>query len=277
MSQYYYLVSGLPDITPEDAKLPLGYTDYLGQLMESLSRHDRGLLSYFRMGYEMRNLLRWLRDREAPLHPLGQLTKEDFYEQLQLIDFEERSPLPGVPAFFLNFLRERSEGLIAEGQEENRLTALFYEHARCCSNGFVRNWFTFEQTLNNLLIALSCRKYGWDVESQLIGDTEIEQQLRSSTARDFGLGQIFPQTETVIRLSEEEDLLEKEKRIDRIKWDYLDELCSTCYFSVEVLLSYLVKIQSLERWIELDPRSGEEKFRSLIASMKSSVQHKEDK
>lgn len=272
MSQYYYLVSGLPDISPDDAKLSLGYTDYLDELMQSLSRHDAHLLSYFRMDYENRNLLAWLKDKEAALHPLGQLTAEDFQEQLQLIDFEERGPLPGVPPYFLTFLRERAEGLIAEGQEENRLTALFYEYVSHCSNAFVREWFAFSQTLNNLLLALSCRKYGWDVESQLVGDSEIVQQLRTSTARDFGLSQLFPQTEAVLRLSEEEDLLEREKKTDRIKWDFLDELSSTCYFSVEVLLVYLIKLQSLERWMELDPRSGEEKFRALIASMKSTVQ-----
>ena len=73
MSQYYYLVSGLPDISPDDAKLSLGYTDYLDELMQSLSRHDAHLLSYFRMDYENRNLLAWLKDKEAPLHPLGLL------------------------------------------------------------------------------------------------------------------------------------------------------------------------------------------------------------
>ena len=56
------------------------------------------------------------------------------------------------------------------------LTALFHEHVSHCSNAFVREWFAFSQNLNNLLLALSCRKYGWDVESQLVGDSEIDRK-----------------------------------------------------------------------------------------------------
>ena len=77
--------------------------------------------------------------------------------------------------------------------------------------------------------------------------------------------------EALLRLWENDDLLDREKKTDRLRWEFADELCESHYFSVEVLLAYLVKLQGLERWMELDPKTGEETFRRLIASLKDNV------
>ncbi len=272
MNSYYYLVAGLPDISLEDSKLTLGYMDYMSELMTSLAKADAGLLAYFRMPYENRNLLSWLRDKEAPFHPLGQLTAEDFEQLWESLDYEDHKLQSGVPAYFPEFLCEWRDQQIPAGREEARLTALFYEHTQQASNSFVRQWFEFQWNLNNLQTALACRKYGLDLENQLVGDNEVAHALRTSSARDFNLGGLFPTVEAVLRLADESDLLQKEKKIDRIQWDFLDNLCTGYYFSIEVLLAYLIKLQSLERWLKLDAKQGEEIFRHLIVSMKENVQ-----
>lgn len=268
MNNYYYLVAGLPEINLDDAKLSLGYMDYVDELMDSLAKEDAALLAYFRMSYENRNLLTWLKDKDAALHPLGQLTAEDFDQQWQMIDYEDKAPLPGIPVYFLPFMRDWRDGLIAKGREEHVLTAMFYEYTQASSNLFVRRWFEFQWNLNNVQTAVSCRKYDMDIESQLVGDNEVAQALRTSSARDFNLNGIFPAIESILRMSDESDLLLKEKKIDRIQWDFLDELCTDYYFSIEVLLAYLIKLQSVERWLKLDAEKGEEIFRQLIQSMK---------
>ena len=272
MSQYYYEVSGLPDIAPDDTKLSLKYENYLQELMDALSVRDGRLLAYFRMKYENANLLAWLRDKEASFHPLGRLSAETFAEQLQMAGYDDVAPLEGVPPYMLQFLREREDGLITPDEEEKRLTALFYEYAVACKNRFVSGWFAFEQNLTNVQTALSCRRYGIDIESQVIGDNEVCRLLCTSTARDFNLSELFPQTETLLRLYEETDLLAREKKVDALKWQYLEELCVGHEFSVEVLLSYLIRLQGLERWIHLSPKEGEERFRTLIAALKENVQ-----
>lgn len=271
MSQYYYLVSGLPEISPDDLKTSLSYTQYLEEWLQMLSKADSRLLSYFRMTYENRNLLTWLRDREAPLHPLGQLSAEDFMEQWQRIDFDDLPPLKGIPPYFLPFLREYAEGKLTEMTAPNRLSALFYEYTQQCSNRFVREWFAYEWKLKNLMVALNCRRLHLEIAPQLVGENEFCQQLASSTARDFGLQSVFPQTETVLRLMDDSDLLQRERKLDAMSWEYLDGLCTSYYFSVEVLLAYLVKLQMIERWMQLDAKAGEEMFRQLIASMKEGV------
>lgn len=268
MNNYYYLVAGLPEINLDDAKLSLSYVEYVDELMDALAKEDAALLRFFRMSYENRNLLAWLQDKEAALHPLGRLTAEDFDEQWQMIDYEDKAALPGIPAYFLPFMRDYRDGMIPKGREENYLSALFFEATQQSGNAFVRSWFEFQWNLNNVQTAVNCRKYGMDIESQIVGDNEVAQALRSSSARDFNLSGVFPAIESILRMSEESDLLLKEKKIDRIQWDFLDELCTNYYFSIEVLLAYLIKLQSVERWLALDAQKGEEIFRQLILSMK---------
>jgi hypothetical protein len=274
MNNYYYLVAGLPEINLDDAKLSVGYVEYVDELMQALAKEDAALLRYFRMTYENRNLLTWLKDKEAELHPLGMLSAEDFNEQWQLLDYEDKAPLEGVPAYFLIFMRDLRDSKIPAGQEEQYLTAMFYEYTQQAPNAFVRRWFEFQWHLNNVQIALNCRKYGMDIETQVVGDNEVTHALRSSSARDFNLNGIFPAIETLMRMNDESDLLRKEKQIDRIQWEFLDELCTGYYFSIEVLLAYLIKLQSVERWLKLDAKQGEEIFRHLILSMKEGAQLK---
>lgn len=271
MSQYYYMVAGLPDISSEDAKLSLGYVEYLEALMTALSDKDAALLRYFRMAYDNQSLMAWLHDKTAELHPLASVTPELLNEQMQLLEFDDQPPLRGVPAYFPTFMREWRDGIPA-GTEENRLSALFYDCVKACPNAFVREWFAFEQNLNNAQVALSCRKYGIELAGQIVGDNEVAQSLRSSSLRDFGIGNIFPQMESLMHLNNETDLIEKEKHVDELVWAFLDDQCTFHYFSVEPLLAYLIKLQRIERWMKLDPKTGEAKFRALVYSMKEGVE-----
>ncbi len=276
MSQYYYEVAGLPDIAPDDVKVSLGYEEYLSELMTALSGRDARLLGYFRCKYENTNLISWLRDKESPMHPLGLIAPETFANQLQAVGCDDMTPLAGVPAYMLEFMREIDEGTVSRNEWENRLTALFYDYAAASRNAFVRDWFAFEQNLSNVQVALSCRKYGLDIETQIVGDNEVCQALRTSTARDFGLSELFPQVETLLRIGEDADLLSRERKVDQIKWDYLSDACIGHEFSVEALLSYLVRLQSIERWMHLDPKQGEEMFRTLISTLKENVRIPEE-
>lgn len=276
MNNYYYLVAGLPEVNLDDTKVSLRYTEYMQELMDTLAREDEALLRYFRLCYENRNLLSWLRDNEAELHPLGMLTADDFKAQWEMLDYEDKPALPGLPDYMLAFMRDYRDALVPKGQEENYLSAMYYAYALQSKNAFVRAWFEFQWNLNNVLTAVSCRKYGMDIASQLVGDNEIVQALRGSTARDFGLSGVFPPMESILRMSDDNDLLLKEKKLDRIQWDYLDELCTDYYFSVEVLLAYLVKLQSVERWLQLNAQKGEEIFRQLLMSMKEKAEMKKD-
>ena len=59
-------------------------------------------------------------------------------------------------------------------------------------NRFIRAWFTFNQNMNNVLVAQICRKHGFDVKQKIVGEGEVAEQLRTHTSqKDFGLSEVM--------------------------------------------------------------------------------------
>ena len=271
MSQYYYMVAGLPDISMDDSKLQLSYTAFMEELLRAFPGRDADLLRLFRLDYDNNNLLAWINNKEAEFHPLGLISPEELKEQTELLEYDERAPLENIPIYFLTFMREWKAELLEVGKEKKRLSELYYSYVLQTPNTFVQEWFEFELNLNNILTALNCRHYNMPVAEHIIGNNSVAESLKTSTVRDFNVSGLFSGMDKLLNLAEEENLLEREKMIDRFKWDYLDEQTVFYYFSVEVLLAFLIKLKSLERWMLLDPKTGEEIFRTLVSSLRSSV------
>ncbi|MGL5317970.1 MAG: DUF2764 family protein, partial [Bacteroidales bacterium] len=73
------------------------------------------------------------------------------------------------------------------------------------------------------------------------------------------------------KLADENDIVERERRIDLFKWKWLSDNTFFHYFSVEVLLSYLFKLEMIQRWLILDKQTGEQMFRKIIQDLKQEV------
>ena len=67
------------------------------------------------------------------------------------------------------------------------LAAYYYDYAMNCDNQFVSSWFEFNLNVNNLLSALTARKYKIEVAPNIVGNTEVSEAIRTSNARDFGI------------------------------------------------------------------------------------------
>ena len=70
----------------------------------------------------------------------------------------------------------------------------------------------------------------------------------------------------------QEKLPEREKAIDRIKWNYIDELNTFNYFTVEVVLGYLLKWILLNRWTRMDAERGRQGIETLVEALENSLE-----
>ena len=109
-----------------------------------------------------------------------------------------------------------------------------------------------------------------------MGDTAVCEQLRSSNARDFGLNEELDYLEALQRISEMDELVEREKKTDLLKWKWLDDQSFFHYFTVERLFVFLLRLEMIERWISLNKESGSALFRQLIQQLKEQVQIPEE-
>ncbi|MCD7977889.1 MAG: DUF2764 domain-containing protein [Tannerellaceae bacterium] len=279
MSKYYYLVAGLPNIALDDSKLTYTITDFRRELDGVLSMDDRKLIDLFFLKYDNKNLLTQLARPDWEDDPRGSITADELQDLIKIVREDDTLPANSlIPSYFIDFLRLYSG---SEDQEEtpvtvsweDRLATLYYAYAMKNSNEFIASWFEFNLNINNILTAYTCRKYGLDKAEYIIGDNEIAEAIRSSNARDFGLGDTLDYLPALQRVAEEPNLMVREKKIDILKWEWLEENTFFKPFDIESVFAYLLKLEMIERWLTLDKTTGEETFRGIVGSMKKGSQN----
>ena len=274
---YYCYIAGLPDIQIDNQKSIPAQEEILDELKQILSKGDMALLDLLRLKYDNDNLLKFLANRDAELNPLGKLTSQDWAELIELIDnSDERNPvrdarlLKYVLEFYTTIRNEQSEEKIDFA--EDFLAALYYKYGMQCKNKFVADWFEFNLNINNILTALTCRKYGWDIKSAIVGDNVVAEAIRNSvSARDFNLKAEIDYFDALVNISETANLLDREHRIDALKWNWLEENTFFSSFSIEKVLSFWLRCELMHRWDNLSMEEGAEIFRQMINDLKKDV------
>ncbi|MDD2285330.1 MAG: DUF2764 family protein [Paludibacter sp.] len=270
---YYCLVAGLPDLQKDDTKGFLSPGDLLAEISPQLSLGDARLFRLLYARYDNANFLSFLRDKEAQLDPFGVLGRTDWEELIRLMQEEDYSRDQRLLPYYIEYFRlsREDEDFLKGISQEDYLAGLYYAYAMQSSNKFVSSWFEFNLNLNNLLTAVFCRKHKINPEKLIVGQNEVAKILRTSHARDYGVGGLFEYTEEVIKLAEEVDLLEREKKIDALKWEWLEEHTFFNYFTIEKVLAYTLRVEMLYRWKMLSFEAGSEIFRNILTSMKQGI------
>ena len=276
MSQYYYLVTGLPELSLDDNKLNYTVGDFKTEFYPQLSKEDQTLVDLYYLKFDNANLLKLLKDREAVIDPRGNYTADQFVAVFKQFDEEGVITSPGsLPSYIIKFIQayltQQETGVSSDVLVEDWLAGLYYEYAMQCKNDFVSSWFEFNLNTNNVLVALAARKYKLPIASFIVGDTEICQALKSSNARDFGLTTELDYFDQLLKISETDDLVDREKRLDQLRWKWMEDKTFFDYFSIERLYVFLLQLEIIERWISMDKEKGNQMFREIIDSLKGEV------
>ena len=270
---YYYLVAGLPELTLEDSKLSYTVADFKTELYPDLSDEDKKLIDLFYLKFDNANVLKLLKDKDAAIDPRGIYSAEELTEFISLLKDGDEVADAMFPSYLSTFISEYfNTPAEDEFLHEDRLATLYYDYAMKCRNKFVSSWFEFNLTMNNILVALTARKFKMDIAPLIVGDTEVCEALRTSGARDFGLTGEVDFLDQLVKISETEELVEREKKIDQLRWNWMEEATFFNYFTIERLFVFLLQLEMIERWISLDKEKGNQLFRSIIATLKDEVQ-----
>nr|WP_302436912.1 DUF2764 family protein [Bacteroides intestinalis] len=270
---YYYLVAGLPELTLEDSKLSYTVADFKVELYPDLSDEDKKLIDLFYLKFDNANVLKLLKDKDAAIDLRGNYSAEELVEFISSLKEGDEIADAVFPSYLSTFIFEYFNATAEDDfLYEDRLAALYYEYAMKCKKKFVSSWFAFNLTMNNILVALTARKFKMDIAPLIVGDTEVCEALRTSGARDFGLTGEVDFLDQLVKISETEELVEREKKIDQLRWNWMEEATFFNYFTVERLFVFLLQLEMIERWISLDKEKGNQLFRSIIATLKDEVQ-----
>ncbi len=263
---YYYLVAGLPDIILDQKKLSFSIAEFKQELYGHLHPDDYRLVEFLFLPADNRNLLTLLQKSEKPFDESGKYTQDELEQ-----DIKEPSILPGYMKNLITAYKSETP-VYDQLSWEDQLTSLYYEFVKNCKNQYLRDWFDFDLNLKNIVAGFNIRKHKLNGEKYFIGENNIVQAVKKSTLKDFGLSNDFEYMERLISIQENENLLERERAMDTMRWEFLDERNTFNYFSVEVLLAYIIKLQIVQRWLEMDFETGKQMFRKLLDQLEKSYE-----
>lgn len=276
MSTYYCLVAGLPDISLDDGKLSYSVSDFKAELYPDLSAQDRKLIDLFYLKFDNTAILKLLKNKDAVIEDKGNFSAEELLQLIEAVR-EGGTPDKKYPSYLVNFVSQYLQLSQDElYRADDLLAALYYSYGMSSNNAFIASWFEFNLNLNNILTALAARKYKLEVSSVIVGATSICEQLRTSNARDFGLNETLEYFEALQRIADIEELVEREKKVDMLKWKWLEDESFFHYFTIERIFVFLMQLEMIERWISLDKEKGNELFRKMIQDLKNEVQIPEE-
>lgn len=263
------MVAGLREWALDSDTKGFDLGEIKSEILAELSKRDRKAVELLYAYYDCENLIAYRNGRER-FSALGNLTAEQLAEV-----FESRrySLLPTEMARVVKLYVEaededRDTDIVLTESFEHALFEAYYGDLAASKSTFLKGWGEFDRNLRNIAAAVAAREAGRAVKDVLVGGGEIVEQLSRSSAADFGLRGELPYIDAVIAaVSDEKNIVEKERKIDAIRWSEAEEIAVFDFFNVDYILSYLVKVNIVARWTLLSPEVGRQMLNRLIKEL----------
>jgi hypothetical protein len=275
--EYHYLIAGLPELQFDEGKITSTLLAFREELKHHLSSSDYKCVHRLFLPYDNANLIGYLVSGKENFDSLGNYSLNSFVEQITRIkSIIPQKPIlePYMVQFITNWHAEEFDqksvnpGLV--------LTTSYYHETIAASSGFLREWLIFNRNIKNIITALLCRKYKLDPVPQMVGEDGLVPHLIRGNARDFGLSTELDYIDRLVQISEHPDLMERERRLDLLRWEFISGKTLFHYFDIDAVLAYLLKLDIVIRWARLDKAAGEQLFRSLLNNLENSYEFPED-
>ena len=104
----------------------------------------------------------------------------------------------------------------------------------------------------------------------------VDAILKQANQPDFGLGTELDYVKDLMQAAETTDPVEKERLIDALRWNWLEEKTFFEPFDITALFAYVVRSEILERWALLDPEQGRERFTEIIENLRGEAKVPEE-
>lgn len=272
---YYYLVASLPELLLDQERKEFNINTLRTEVKECVLPADYKLVEMLFWPFDNENFLNVLLNRQLQPNQLGNInpsTFDNIAENLHL-----------MPRYMQDFYREHTQNANANHDDyidphdtdnakpvEVIFQEKFYKTVLNTKNTFLKKWFAFARDFSNILTALNCRRLDIDIAKQIVGQGFIVDALTRSQAPDFGLKQEVDYIDKIIQIADIQDVIERERKFDIMKWDMANELTTWDYFNINFVLAFFVKASIIQRWNTLDVNFGNKMFNQLFSDLKAS-------
>ncbi|MFO7672052.1 MAG: DUF2764 family protein [Bacteroidales bacterium] len=263
--EYQYLISGLPNISPEDTKTWISIPDFRNYLEEHLHQDDFFQVRLLFLKHDRRNIIKYLETGEINPESAGNFTTEDFNDRDNLQQ-ETGSSGGSIPPYMAEVLLKYGDGMgeVKASQISHELENGFYGYIMSNGCTFLKRFIEFDYNLNNLLTFIKARQHKIDQQMFISGDSSHAQHLHNNPGKNIVKDHDFEHFDEIISFTGNPSFAEEEKRVDLLRWNVIEEMILFRNFSIDRVLGYLLQMLIIDRWSALNRKSGEKKLRNIL-------------
>lgn len=268
-TEYYYLVAGLREWTLESDTKGFNVREIVDEIIAELTKRDREAVNLLYAYYDCENIIAYRAKRERH-NELGNLSREQVAQMFAERDYSSLSANVAKVVKYFNASddEERDEDNVINDTFEHALFEAYYRDLAESKCSFLKAWGEFDRNLRNISAALAAREAGRAVADVVVGGGEVVEQLKGSSAADFGLRGELQYIDAVISaVSDEKNIVEKERKIDKVREEQAWDIASFDFFNINFILSYLVRVNIIARWMLLLPEAGREMLNRLMRDL----------
>ena len=150
--------------------------------------------------------------------------------------------------------------LIEDGFNKEKIGLEFYKEALANRSTFIQEFFQFDLNVRNAKVRYLNQALGRDPQKDVLS-------LADPDAEEKGIEVEEPEFKEAARLQailEGKDILARERGIDDLYWDKIDEITLFDYLNFSKILGMVVKMMIIRRWLLLDEEAGRAMFKRLV-------------
>ena len=263
---YYALVAGFREYALDGEMKGFDIEAILSEVFEVISSKDKKTVELLYAYYDCENLIS-RHNGSSTYNALGRLSSEEVEEELRRPSLLV-APLAKVVRDYTSTENEADEESDLSQPFGKALMTAYYKACAASGSRLLREWSATDRTIRNIVAATLARRQGVAVESVVVGEDSVATALKRSSAPDFGLRTELPYVEQLVAaVADEHNMVEKERKIDNIRWAILSELSAFDYFDLNAVIAYLIKANMVARWAALDAKVGREMFDRLVSEL----------
>ncbi len=242
MRKYYCQIAGLPELMFDPLNGSVELREFLNEVTPYLQPNHLNWLNMLLMTEGHKPLLEYFKNGSADNETTLQYSFDWFDPES-----EQFNLLPAyLQRFSAKFWQKRSDHKILE--MEMGLFDEYYQYLRQSGNGFIEKWAALELNLRNYLTAKKCEEFSISKQAQLVGSGDFVEKLVAFQTLHKEIQVEWPLSAVIDEILRNDNLLTRELALDQLKWNLIDEMNLFCYFSIEIILGYTLKLLILNRW-----------------------------
>ena len=148
---------------------------------------------------------------------------------------------------------------LMNGYMDENLNAEFYAKALTHKDRFISEHFRFDLNVRNAKVKYLNKALGRPSDKDvLVFSEDAPQVVLDAAASEF---EEAADLDTILNAG---DILSRERGIDDLTWEKIDNLTTFNYFDIDAILGFITKLNIVARWYKLDEQTGREMFKKLV-------------